>query len=274
MAHGETGNPAAPVVVCVHGLTRNGRDFDFLAEALAERFLVVCPDLPGRGGSEWLADAALYQPASYVAALSHLLAAIGRPIMWVGTSLGGICGMMLAAMPGSPITRMVLNDVGPFIPAGAFRRIRDYLTTETTFSNLAELEAHLRIIHAPFGPLTDAQWAHLARHSARSLADGRLALAYDPKTAEPFRNGPVADLDLWPLWQSISCPILALRGEQSDLLTAETLARMVEKGARAQIVPNCGHAPALMDAPSIGAIYAFLSEGSQSVIGPTKAARS
>src|SRR5487761_1798239 len=116
MAFVEFGNPAAPPVVCVHGLTRNGRDFDPLAEALAARFRVICPDLPGRGASEFLPDPALYQPASYVVALAHLLAQIGGMVMWVGTSLGGLCGMMVAAASGQPITRMVLNDVGPHIP--------------------------------------------------------------------------------------------------------------------------------------------------------------
>jgi len=127
MAYVEFGNPAAPAVVCVHGLTRNGRDFDPLAAFLAEKFHVICPDLPGRGLSEWLPDGKLYQPASYVVALGHLLAAINKPVMWVGTSLGGICGMMVAAAGHTPVTRMVLNDIGPFIPEAALRRIRDYM---------------------------------------------------------------------------------------------------------------------------------------------------
>jgi len=264
MAYVECGNPAAPPVVCVHGLTRNGRDFDPLAEALAARFRVICPDLPGRGASEFLPDPALYQPASYVVALAHLLAQIGGKVMWVGTSLGGICGMMVAAASGQPITRMVLNDVGPQIPATALRRIRDYMMlAPETFPDMATLEAHLRMIHAPFGRLSDAQWAHLAKHSARRLRDGRIALHYDPAIAEPIRATMPTDLDLWAVWQRIGIPMLAIRGADSELLLPEVLARMEESGAKARVVPEAGHAPALMDAPTIGAVKAFLEAGLQ-----------
>ena len=146
MAHVAWGDPAAPAVLCVHGLTRTGRDFDPLARALAETHHVICPDLPGRGGSDWLPDATLYTPASYVQALSHLLAAVGRPVAWVGTSLGGICGMAVAAMPGHPVARLVLNDIGPHIPAAALRRIRDYIGAAPAFDGLPALERHLRAV--------------------------------------------------------------------------------------------------------------------------------
>jgi pimeloyl-ACP methyl ester carboxylesterase len=261
MAYVEMGNPAATPVVCVHGLTRNGRDFDPLMEALAERFLVIAPDLPGRGRSEWLPRGELYQPPVYVLALAHLLAAIGRPVMWVGTSLGGICGMMVAAATGQPIIRMVLNDIGPHIPSVALARIRDYMTTvPESFPDMAALEAYLRRVHAPFGALSDAEWAHMARFSGRLLADGRLALHYDPKIAEPIRAQTPADVDLWALWERIRVPVLAVRGEQSDLLLPETLRRMVDSGAKSLTVPGAGHAPALSDAASIAAIGAFLAE--------------
>ena len=189
MAYVEFGNPAAPAVLCVHGLTRNGRDFDPLAEALADRFHVICPDLPGRGKSDWLADPMAYQPGSYVVALAHLLAAIGKPVAWVGTSLGGICGMMTCAAQGAPVSRLVLNDVGPLIPAAALKRIRDYMAAAPErFASLAALEAHLREIHAPFGRLSDAQWGHMAKYSWRSVLDqtgaGAFAMHYDPKIIE------------------------------------------------------------------------------------------
>lgn len=261
MAYVEWGNPAAPAVLCVHGLTRTGRDFDVLAEALSDRFRVICPDLPGRGLSDWLPDGALYNPLSYVQALSHLLAMIGGPVMWIGTSLGGICGMAVAAAPGQPVTRLVLNDIGPHIPAAALARIRDYVGQTETFPDMAALEAHLRRVHAPFGRLSDAQWAHLARFSARELADGRLALHYDPAIAAPIRATVPADVDMWPWWEKIGIPVLALRGVDSDLLLPETLARMQKSGARTATVPDCGHAPALMDAPTIAAIRTFLLEG-------------
>lgn len=255
----EWGDPDAPAVLCVHGLTRNGRDFDELAERLASDFRVIAPDLPGRGKSDWLPQAELYALPSYVVALAHLLAVIDRPVFWVGTSLGGICGMAVAAVPGNLVERLVLNDVGPFIPGAAMARIRDYLATAPpSFANLADLEAHLRRVHAPFGALSDAQWAHLARHSSRAAPDGALALHYDPAIAAPILAAEPKDVDLWPLWSQISVPRLVLRGEHSDLLDAPTLACMEQDGAAAHIVLGCGHAPALMDAPTIEAVHRFL----------------
>jgi pimeloyl-ACP methyl ester carboxylesterase len=264
MASTAWGDPAAPPVVCVHGLTRNGRDFDMLAAALADRFHVVCPDLPGRGASDWLPDPMLYQAQHYVTALAHLLAAIGRDVAWVGTSLGGICGMVVAATPGNRLTRLVLNDVGPAIPAEALSRIRDYMQASSAsklmerFPDLDAIERHLRLIHAPFGPLTDAQWAHLARHSARTLPDGHLAMHYDPGIAAPLAATPAAAVDLWAFWDRIRIPVRAIRGAESDLLLPDTLRRMEESGARSLVVPDTGHAPALMDAGQIAAIRAFL----------------
>ena len=266
MAYVEFGNPAAPAVVCVHGLSRNGRDFDPLAEALSDRFHVICPDLPGRGKSDWLPDAMAYQPPSYVVALAHLLAALNKPVAWVGTSLGGICGMMIAAAGNTPITKLVLNDIGPHIPAASLRRIGGTLTTPNErFASLAALEIHLREIYAPFGNLTGAQWAHLARFSARVVADqtgqGAFAMHYDPKIAEPLRNTVSLDVDMWPLWDMLKMPILAVRGASSDLLLAETFERMQASGAQGYVVEDAGHAPALMDAPAIAAVKAFLLRG-------------
>ena len=266
MAYTEFGNPAAPAVVCVHGLTRTGRDFDPLAEALAERFHVICPDLPGRGKSEWLSESMAYQPPSYVVALGHLLAQLNKPVAWVGTSLGGICGMMLAGTQNTPLTRLVLNDVGPHIPAVSLKRIRDYLSAAPErFVSMAAVEAHLRLVHAPFGPLTDAQWAHLARFSARQVLDqtgeGAFTMHYDPKIVEPLLASVPIDVDMWPLWEMIRLPRLVIRGGESDLLTEPTYARMLETGAQGYVVEDAGHAPALMDADSIARIKAFLLEG-------------
>ena len=262
----EWGDADASPVVCVHGLTRNGRDFDALAERLSQRFRVVCPDLPGRGGSAWLRPAELYALPSYVAALSHVLAAIGRPVGWVGTSLGGLCGMAIAAMPGNPIARLVLNDIGPHIPAAALARIRDYMrAAPPRFGDLAALEAHLRRVHAPFGPLTDAQWSDLARHSGRALpdaagpADCGLALHYDPAIAAPILAAAPADVDMWAAWSAIAVPRLVLRGQDSDLLTVDTLARMERDGAATLTVAGCGHAPALMDDATTNAVFDFLA---------------
>lgn len=261
MAYVSWGDPAAPVVVCVHGLTRNGRDFDVLAQALADRFHVICPDLPGRGGSDWLPDPMLYQAQHYAVALGHLLAAIGRDVAWVGTSLGGICGILLAAAGNSPINRLVLNDIGSFIPSAALARIRDYLASDTAptrFADLSALERHLREIHAPFGALTDAQWAALARSSARALPDGGFAMHYDPAIATVIRAQPPVDVDLTPFYSRIRTPILAIRGADSDLLLPETLALMRSAGAETLEIPGAGHAPALMDPFQTDAVRRFL----------------
>jgi pimeloyl-ACP methyl ester carboxylesterase len=251
------GNPHAQPVVCVHGLTRNGRDFDTLAEALSDEFYLLCPDLPGRGRSGWLPDPALYQPPSYVQALSHLLAFIDRPVHWVGTSLGGICGMIAADAPNTPIRRMVLNDIGPFLPKAALARIRDYVGAAPAFSSLDDAEQYLRTVHSAFGTLTDAQWRHMAETSTRTLPGGQLGLHYDPAIALPMQAAEPRDADMWPIWDAISAPMLVLRGEQSDLLLSDTFIRMAAK-AGTHTVADCGHAPALMDTETIDVVREFL----------------
>jgi len=249
-------------VICVHGLTRSGRDFDALAAALAASGRrVFCPDLPGRGASDWLPNPALYQPPIYSQALAHLLARMDGPVDWVGTSLGGICGMGIAATPGNVIRRMVLNDVGAIIPAAALKRIRDYINQPAqAFRDIAALEAHLRKVHAPFGPLTDAEWRHLAETSARRDAEGALQLHYDPAITHAFSAGDIADIDLSPFWATITIPVLILRGVTSDILPADVAAEMARKpSARLLEIADAGHAPALMAADQISAIQDFLN---------------
>lgn len=236
-------------VICAHGLTRTGRDFDFLARTLAVERRVVCPDFPGRGRSQWLPVGADYGYPVYLADLAALIARLdAAAVDWVGTSMGGLVGMMLAAQADSPIRRLVLNDVGPFVPRAALRRIREYVGEAPTFDRLEALEAYLRRVHAPFGPLTDAQWRHLAEHGSRRIGDGRWVLHYDPAIAAPLRNAPDADVDLWAVWDRVRCPVLVLRGTESDLLLPDTARAMTERGPRAEVVeiPGVGHAPALM----------------------------
>lgn len=255
----ETGQP----VICVHGLTRTGRDFDALAAALAaEGRLVLCPDMPGRGASDWLPDAALYVPPTYLACLSHLLARLAGPVDWVGTSMGGICGMLLAATPGHPIRRMVLNDVGALIPKASILRIAEYLGQDSEFADLRGLEAHLREVHAPFGALTDAEWRHLAETSARPAAGGRVALHYDPAIVAAFRDIEPVDIDLSSIWARVTAEVLVLHGAESDLLLAETAREMGRRpGVRTVEIPGCGHAPPLMQPDQIGLVADFLRAG-------------
>jgi len=252
-------------VVCVHGLTRTGRDFDALAGALADRFRVACPDMPGRGLSEWLPHPLDYGYPVYLADAAALIARLGvEQVDWVGTSMGGLIGMMLAAQPGTPIRRLVLNDVGPFIPKPAVERIAGYVGTDPRFSDLAAVEAYLREVHAPFGALSDAQWRHLAEHSVRRLPDGTWALHYDPGIGAAFRGVPLQAVELWPVWDAVRCPVLVLRGEHSDLLTREIAAEMAARGPKATVVEvaGAGHAPALMDSGQIETIRSWLSAGS------------
>lgn len=253
---------AASNVVCVHGLTRNGRDFDALAASLAETRRVVCPDVVGRGQSDWLSDPAQYQTPQYVSDMAALIARMDVGwVDWVGTSMGGLIGMALAAQAGTPIRRLVLNDVGPFIPKAALERIGEYCGQALTFEDTEELARYLRVVHAPFGPLTEEQWQHLAIHGARDTGKG-VALAYDPGIAVPFKmQDDLADIDLWGLWDAIRCPVLVLRGESSDLLTAETAAEMASRGPKAKVVEiaECGHAPALMAEDQIALIDDWLA---------------
>jgi pimeloyl-ACP methyl ester carboxylesterase len=253
----------SPCLIAMHGLTRNCRDFDSVAKALSPRYRVICPDVVGRGKSDWLADGALYGYPQYLADSAALIAGVGAAsIDWLGTSMGGLVGMMLAAQPSAPIRRLILNDVGPFIPKAFLERIGTYVGQDPHFAGLPELEAYLRGVHASFGTLSDADWAHMARYSARRRPDGSYGLAYDPAIAGAFRAGPIADVDLWPIWDRIACPVLILRGGMPDLLLAETAAEMVRRkpGTRLIEFPECGHAPALMNGEQIGAIVRWLNE--------------
>lgn len=273
LAYLEWGEPDGAPVVCVHGLTRNAHDFDPLARVLAgQGYRVICPDLPGRGGSDWLPSGDLYQPLSYVQALSHLLAVIGKPVLWVGTSLGGICGMLVAAASGTPVRKLVLNDIGPLIALPGLERIHTYVAgadLAMRFPDLGALEAHLRRIHAPFGPITDAQWADMARHSGRQTAEGDYTLHYDPKIADPIRATKPAEVPLWAVWAGIRVPMMAIRGAESDLLDAATFAHMVKDGAQPLELAEIGHAPSLMDEPTIEAIASFLGDDAVPALTPS-----
>jgi pimeloyl-ACP methyl ester carboxylesterase len=252
---------AARTVVCVHGLTRNGRDFDHLAAVLQNRARVICPDMVGRGLSDPLGDPEYYALPTYVAHMLQMIDKLDlREVDWVGTSMGGLIGMGVAAS-GAPIRRLVLNDIGPFIPKTALERINMYLGLSLSFASLEALEAHLREIHAGFGALSDAEWRHLAEHSASRREDGTFRLSYDQRLGEPMKRGPIEDVDLWPVWEQIRCPVLVLRGVQSDLLLAQIAAEMTRRGPRAEVVEidGTGHAPALMAKDQIEIVRDWLT---------------
>ena len=254
---GEPDNPR--VLFCVHGLTRNSRDFDFLAERLADSYRVICPDVAGRGKSDWLANKGDYNYGVYLGDMVTLLAKVGaEEVDWVGTSMGGLIGMLLAGLPNTPIRRLVMNDVGAMIPRAAIERIGLYLGLDPTFDSLEGLEGAVRTV-SPFGELTAAQWRHLAQHVARRDPDGRWRFRYDPGVAQVFKAQPPADIDMRAAWNALKQPVLVIRGETSDLLLAETLEQMHKRpGTQVHHVPRTGHAPTLMHEPEAAAIRAFL----------------
>ncbi len=273
MAYAEWGDPKNPrVLVCVHGLTRCGRDFDFLAQGLANDYRIVCPDVVGRGKSDWLRDPAHYTTQQYAADMATLLARLNvETVDWLGTSMGGLIGMALAAQQETPLRKLILNDVGPVVAATALRRICAYLEKPLDFASLTEAEAYFRQVAAPFGKLTDAQWRHLTEHVVKTAPDGRFVLRYDPAIVVPFKaamaaqgepNGEMRDIELWPLYDAIHYPTLVIRGEHSDLLTRETVAEMRKRGPRAGVVeiPAVGHAPMFMDDEQVAVVREFLRQ--------------
>lgn len=261
VAYTEWGEASSrPPVICVHGLTRNGRDFDHLAAALqAERHL-FCPDIAGRGKSDWLSDPALYAYPQYMSDMTALIArAGGEQVDWVGTSMGGILGMLLAAVTNSPIRRLVVNDVGPFISLEALQRIGSYVNQFVEFDDFAAAERYMRQIYAPFGIEDDEDWRRLTEHSVRTLPNGKLGSHYDQAIGRAFLNLEKG-VDLWGVYDRIRCPMLLLRGAQSDVLSSGIALEMTQRGPKPRLIefPNTGHAPALIDPAQIGAIEEFL----------------
>lgn len=280
---GEASNPR--VVVCVHGLARNSRDFDYLAGALAAEFRVLCMDVVGRGESDWLENKSEYTFSTYQSDAAAMLARATAPVTqwlrrekpvtvdWVGTSMGGLIGMFLAARKNSPIRRLVLNDVGALVPWAALFRMKGYITRGRRFSDLGEVEAYLRQVCAPFGPLTDEQWQHLARHGAvreEGAQSSPWVLRYDPAIGEglhghidpEFPIGPdlLRGIDLWNVWGKVACPTLVLRGAESEVLLPATLKEMQARKSDLRVAefPGIGHAPALMNDEQIGVVKRFL----------------
>jgi pimeloyl-ACP methyl ester carboxylesterase len=261
IAYTEWGDAGAKdVLVCVHGLTRNGRDFDPLAKALSATRRVICPDVVGRGASGRLTDKAQYSYPQYCADMAAVIARIGvAELDWLGTSMGGLIGMMMAGRPNTPIRRLILNDVGPFIPRKALERIGTYVGKDPLFPDHAAAIAYFRDVMSTWGRLEDEDYDRVVEHGVVP-AEGGFRLRYDPSIAAPFR-GPLAEVDLWSFWDAIRCPVLVIRGAESDLLPADTAEKMKTRGPGATVVslPGIGHAPALMNAEQIGIIRDWLA---------------
>ena len=255
MAYREWGDPANPeVLVCVHGVTRVSDDFDQLARALCDRYRVICPDVVGRGRSSWLANPQFYQLPQYVSDMVSLVARLDVPkVDWFGTSMGALIGMGLAAYADTPIRKMVMNDVGPNLNYAALIRIAEYMGREVSFATFEEGVEYIRTISATFGTHTDEEWRKLAGDVLRRKEDGSWKRHYDPAiamgfkslTAESAKQGEAA---MWAAYDAIRCPVMLVRGSESDLLTPETAADMTKRGPHAELVElaGIGHAPTFM----------------------------
>lgn len=284
-----TGDPAHPhAIVCVHGLSRQGRDFDVLAARLARHARVVCPDVAGRGQSDWLADPQGYQVPVYAADMLALLAQLHRqaPIAtldWVGTSMGGLIGLAVCGQPGLPlpvpVRRLVLNDVGPAIEWQALQRIGTYLGRPAQFASREAAADALWLISSSFGPHTPAQWQALSQAMVRPGPQGGWVLHYDPAIAEPFRAvteeaARAGEALLWQLYDQVAAQVLLLRGARSDLLSPATAQQMAQRGPRAEVVEfaGVGHAPTLLAPDQVAVVERFLLGAQASPAGEAAAA--
>ena len=263
---GDDDNPR--VLVCVHGVTRVSDDFDRLAESLSEHYRVICPDVVGRGRSDRLRDPRHYMVPQYVSDMVTLIARLDVPqVDWVGTSMGGLIGMGLAALPDSPVRKMVLNDIGPNLNFPALARIGEYIAQDVRFATFEEGRDYIRQVSAPFGPHSDDEWDKLARDVLRRDSDGQWRRHYDLAIAKGFegiteestKGGEAA---LWAAYDAIRAPVLLVRGSESDLLTHETAVAMTERGPQAQLVelPGVGHAPTFMHEDQIALVRRFLMD--------------
>lgn len=254
-------------LICVHGLTGNGFDFDYLAQDLTEHgYRVIAVDLPGRGRSDFLRDPLDYNYDQYVQDLNGLLAHLKMDapgsVDWLGVSLGGLLGIRMAGQTGTPIKRLILNDIGPTVPKAALDFIYQVIKHPYTFETIAELEVRMRSTRGlTWGPVTDEQWAHMAKYNARATDDGLVTYAYDPQIARVFEHSPIGDVDLWPLWDATAMPVMAIQGAMSMLFTREIINEMERRGPDFELVifDGCGHVPSLMAPYQIEVIRQWLN---------------
>lgn len=254
------------ILFCVHGMTRNARDFDYLAMELAKTYRIICPDVPGRGKSDWLLDKAQYHNFNYALDIIGLIRHLGfTEVDWVGTSMGGLIGMAIASTTPGLIKKMVINDIGPFIPKDALRRIGEYAGSNPIFNNLDEVRKYFEVIYKPWSITKDEHWQHIMRHSLKQQQDGSYKFIYDPGIGANFRdeNGnmkEIEDFNLWELWGKITCPVFVLRGALSDILPKDVALQMTQVGPKAKLheFANIGHAPSLMSDDQIEIIRDWL----------------
>jgi pimeloyl-ACP methyl ester carboxylesterase len=271
MSYKEWGDESNPnVLVCVHGVTRVADDFDSMARALAGDYRVICPDIVGRGRSGWLKNPQLYRLPQYVSDIVTLLARVlpdGEPqsVDWFGTSMGGLIGLGLASLPGNPIRKLVLNDIGPVLAPAALQRIGDYIGQDLRFDSFEAGAQFIRDVSQTFGPHTEEEWHKLATDVLRQDKDGKWVRHYDMGLAQPFRSATpesaaADEAMLWAAYDAVRCPTLLIRGAESDLLSPEAAAVMTQRGPQATLVeiPGVGHAPTFIHDDQIAIVKKFL----------------
>ncbi len=267
MAYHAWGNPNNPkVLVCVHGLTRRGRDFKTLAQALSHDYYVVCPDVVGRGDSDRLKNPMLYAVPQYVADMASLIKHLGvSQVDWFGTSMGGLIGMVYASMPKNPIRRMLINDVGPRIEPEAIKRLGSYVGQPFVFKERADALQRLNEICASFGSHTPEEW-EVYNGPMLVQKDGIWVMHYDPDISVPFASvNPImakaGEMAMWHAFKQIHIPMLIVRGGESDLLSAKTVAEMckVNPYIRSIEIPGVGHAPAFVKSEQVALAKEFFS---------------
>ena len=281
VAYLEWGNPNSSIpIICVHGLTRNGHDFDNLAAYLSNLgYHLFCPDIVGRGDSDWLKNPLHYTYEQYISDMNALIARTGaHQVDWIGTSMGGLIGMVLAAQPNSPIRRLILNDIGAQVATSGLTRISMYAGKEPDFNSLEEAKNYFKKIFADMGPLTDEEWMRIAQNSVREVEKNKFVTKLDhgvklaPAKSKiawqtllhPLKalEGTLFDVDLWPVWRKVNCPVLIIHGQKSDILLPETIKKMQEIHPDTEVIeiPAAGHAPALMHADQHEMIYQWLQK--------------
>jgi pimeloyl-ACP methyl ester carboxylesterase len=269
MAYKQWGDPANPkVLVCVHGVTRVSDDFDNMARALCDEYRVVCPDVVGRGRSDWLHDPQYYVIPQYVSDMVTLLARLdAETVHWFGTSMGGLIGMGVASLHDSPIRKLLLNDVAPTLHPAALTRIGEYIGQDVRFPDVDQAAQYIKAISLTFGPHTDEEWRKLATDVLRQDKDGQWIRHYDLKLSVPFKaatpeSTKQAEAMLWAAYDRIACPTLLVRGAESDLVTPEVAKAMAARGPKAKVVElqGVGHAPTFMHADQIAIARSFFLE--------------
>lgn len=272
-------NPTRPPVICAHGLTRNSHDFDDLAKYMAARgHHLFCPDIVGRGNSDWLTDPKNYTYEQYAADLTGMIARThANHVDWVGTSMGGLIGMFMASLKNSPIRLLVLNDIGPYIAMSGLAHLTRYSHHEPRFDSIEAANQYFRMIYEEFGELSDQQWDDITEKSIRKDGDSYTLVA-DPNIKVPAvkskmvlkallspikaMKGKALDIDVWHIWKTVTCPVLVIRGANSKLLLPETVQEMQQSHPKVDVVeiPDVGHAPALLSENEHKIIYEWLED--------------